>query len=169
MLGVRNRIRNRDSHLLWPALCTLASRWRGAGRRHVRAVNGVMEVSGVVRMPRVARVVVAGMAHHVTQRGNNRQDILFTDDDRRFCIDTLREQMAGLPAFQWVEAPQPDGLALGPPGAFRGGARGRGNPRHLRRDQGETQDPSPLGSPLPPRRTQGPSPIRDAHSTMTRA
>lgn len=31
-----------------------------------------------VRMPRVARVVVAGMAHHVTQRGNNRQDIFLT-------------------------------------------------------------------------------------------
>lgn len=43
-------------------------------------------------MPRVARIVVPGVAHHVTQRGNNRQDVFFTDDDRRFYLKTLREQ-----------------------------------------------------------------------------
>jgi len=34
-------------------------------------------------MPRVARIVISGNEHHVTQRGNNRQDVFFTDDDRR--------------------------------------------------------------------------------------
>mgnify|MGYP000160609395 CR=1 FL=1 len=29
-----------------------------------------------------------------SKRGNNRQDTFFTDDDRRFYIDTLREEMA---------------------------------------------------------------------------
>lgn len=43
-------------------------------------------------MPRTARIVVPGVAHHVTQRGNNRQDVFFTDDDRRFYLKTLREQ-----------------------------------------------------------------------------
>ena len=43
-------------------------------------------------MPRVARVVVPGVAHHITQRGNNRQDVFFTDDDRRFYLKTLRAQ-----------------------------------------------------------------------------
>lgn len=43
-------------------------------------------------MPRVARVVAVGVPHHVTQRGNNRQDVFFTDDDRRFYLHALREQ-----------------------------------------------------------------------------
>lgn len=40
-------------------------------------------------MPRIARVVVPGLAHHVTQRGNNRHDVFFTDDDRRLYLDVL--------------------------------------------------------------------------------
>jgi putative transposase len=32
-------------------------------------------------MARLARVVVEGVAHHVTQRGNRRQPVFFTDDD----------------------------------------------------------------------------------------
>ena len=46
-------------------------------------------------MPRVGRVVIPGCAHHITQRGNNRQDIFFVDDDRRAYLGILREQ-AGL-------------------------------------------------------------------------
>ena len=33
-------------------------------------------------MPRSARVVIEGCAHHVTQRGNNHQDVFFVDDDQ---------------------------------------------------------------------------------------
>jgi putative transposase len=33
-------------------------------------------------MPRGARVVLPGYPHHVTQRGNDRQDVFFTDQDR---------------------------------------------------------------------------------------
>lgn len=33
-------------------------------------------------MSRVARIVVPGFAHHVTQRGNRRADVFETDDDR---------------------------------------------------------------------------------------
>jgi putative transposase len=43
-------------------------------------------------MPRVARIVIPGWPHHVTQRGNNRQDIFFVDDDRRFYLQLLGEQ-----------------------------------------------------------------------------
>jgi len=43
-------------------------------------------------MPRVARIVVAGTADHVTQRGNNKQDVFFVDDDRRVYLELLREQ-----------------------------------------------------------------------------
>jgi len=42
-------------------------------------------------MPRVARIVVPGRPHHVTQRGNNRQDVFFVDDDRRAYLELLRE------------------------------------------------------------------------------
>ncbi len=35
-------------------------------------------------------MVAEGVPHHVTQRGNNRQDIFYLADDRRFYIDTLR-------------------------------------------------------------------------------
>jgi putative transposase len=49
-------------------------------------------------MARKARVVAAGVPHHVTQRGNNRQDVFLTDDDRRYYLSVLRDrsQQAGL-------------------------------------------------------------------------
>jgi putative transposase len=42
-------------------------------------------------MTRVARIVVPETPHHVTQRGNNRQDVFFTDGDREFYLECLRE------------------------------------------------------------------------------
>jgi hypothetical protein len=33
-------------------------------------------------MTRVARVVYAGVPYHITQRGNNRQDVFLVDDNR---------------------------------------------------------------------------------------
>jgi len=42
-------------------------------------------------MPRSSRVVIAGCAHHVTQRGNNRQDVFFVDDDRRVFLRLLAD------------------------------------------------------------------------------
>ncbi|MDA0207573.1 MAG: transposase [Acidobacteria bacterium] len=41
-------------------------------------------------MPRMARVVAEAVPHHITQRGNNRQDTFFLPDDRRFYLETLR-------------------------------------------------------------------------------
>lgn len=43
-------------------------------------------------MPRVARIVLPGLPHHITQRGNNRQDTFFVDDDRIVYLTLLREQ-----------------------------------------------------------------------------
>ena len=42
-------------------------------------------------MPRIARVVAVRLPHHVTQRGNNREPVLFSDDDRRFYLWNLAE------------------------------------------------------------------------------
>ena len=43
-------------------------------------------------MPRVARIVVPGVPHHITQRGNNQQDVFFVDDDRRVYLALLKQQ-----------------------------------------------------------------------------
>ena len=49
-------------------------------------------------MPRIARIVVDGLADHITQRGNGRQQIFFTDADYGLYWDLLRSnaKRAGL-------------------------------------------------------------------------
>jgi len=42
-------------------------------------------------MPRQARVVFAGLPHHITQRGNRREDVFFSDEDRETYLDWLQE------------------------------------------------------------------------------
>jgi putative transposase len=42
-------------------------------------------------MARIARVVVPGVPHHVTQRGNRRMDVFFSDEDRLAYLELLRE------------------------------------------------------------------------------
>jgi putative transposase len=43
-------------------------------------------------MPRIARIVVPGAPHHITQRGNNHQDVFFVDEDRLAYLDILRKE-----------------------------------------------------------------------------
>jgi len=40
-------------------------------------------------MARIARAVVPGIAHHVTQRGNRREDVFFSDGDRTYFLELL--------------------------------------------------------------------------------
>lgn len=42
-------------------------------------------------MPRLARVVCPGLPYHVTQRGNRRATVFFSDHDRRIYLDRLQE------------------------------------------------------------------------------
>ncbi len=42
-------------------------------------------------MPRIARTVFAGVPHHITQRGNRREDIFYSDEDRRAYLGWLKE------------------------------------------------------------------------------
>ncbi len=42
-------------------------------------------------MPRPPRLVIPGLPHHVTQRGNYRQRVFHRDEDRRLYIDLLRD------------------------------------------------------------------------------
>ena len=43
-------------------------------------------------MPRMARAIAVGCAHHITQRGNNRQEVFFVDQDREVYLQILAEQ-----------------------------------------------------------------------------
>jgi len=54
-------------------------------------------------MPRVARIVVPGCPHHITQRGNNRQDVFFVADDYRLYLAILGQEANryGLELHAW--------------------------------------------------------------------
>ena len=43
-------------------------------------------------MPRKARIVACGVAHHVVQRGTDRQTVFFTQRDRQVYLNMLAEQ-----------------------------------------------------------------------------
>ena len=45
-------------------------------------------------MVRQPRIVIPGVTHHVTQRGNNRQDVFFVDDDCRMYLSYLKKSAA---------------------------------------------------------------------------
>jgi len=45
-------------------------------------------------MPRIARPVFAGIPHHITQRGNRRENVFFDDEDRAVYLEWLREYSA---------------------------------------------------------------------------
>ena len=42
-------------------------------------------------MPRSIRIVALGVPHHITQRGNGRQDVFFSDEDRIRYLGWLAE------------------------------------------------------------------------------
>jgi putative transposase len=42
-------------------------------------------------MPRLARTVCARVPHHITQRGNRREDVFFSDDDRLAYLAWLKD------------------------------------------------------------------------------
>ena len=42
-------------------------------------------------MPRQARSVFANIPHHITQRGNRRQDVFFSNEDKDYYLELLKE------------------------------------------------------------------------------
>ena len=42
-------------------------------------------------MARLARIVIPGVAHHVMQRGNRRQPVFFSDEDREAYLSLVRQ------------------------------------------------------------------------------
>jgi putative transposase len=53
-------------------------------------------------MPRISRVVVPDLPHHVTQRGSGRQDTFASDEDRLVYLDLLRGHARRFGARVWA-------------------------------------------------------------------
>lgn len=82
---------------------------------------------GVLLLARIARLVVPGLPHHVTQRGNRRLNVFFSDDDYLLYLDLLSDRCrkAGVEIWSYClmpnhvhmiltpSTPQGLGLALG--------------------------------------------------------
>ena len=58
-------------------------------------------------MARIARLVVPGLAHHVTQRGNRREPVFFGEEDYRAYLDLLAAsaQKSGTRLIAWCLMP----------------------------------------------------------------
>jgi putative transposase len=63
-------------------------------------------------MARLARIVVPGRAHHVTQRGNRREAIFFEDGDQAIYLDLLAEQAAKHQVQVWAYCLMPNHVHL---------------------------------------------------------
>ena len=53
-------------------------------------------------MARLARIVIPDIPHHVIQRGNRKQDVFFSDEDRRMYLDLLRESADKFRVTVWA-------------------------------------------------------------------
>ena len=63
-------------------------------------------------MARLARIVVPGLPHHVTQRGNRRQTIFFEDGDYALTRDLLAERCRKAGVAVWAYCLMPDHVHL---------------------------------------------------------
>ncbi len=63
-------------------------------------------------MARLARVVVPGMPHHVTQRGNRRQETFFCDDDYAAYLDLMTQRCGEEGVEIWAYCLMPNHVHL---------------------------------------------------------
>jgi putative transposase len=63
-------------------------------------------------MARLARIVVPGTPHHVTQRGNRREAIFFPEGDHEIYLDLLAEQTAKASVAVWAYCLMPNHVHL---------------------------------------------------------
>ena len=63
-------------------------------------------------MARIARVVVPGLPHHITQRGNRRQETFFCNADYEAYIDLLSESCARCRVQVWAYCLMPNHVHL---------------------------------------------------------
>ena len=87
-------------------------------------------------MARLARVVAPGLPHHITQRGNRRQDSFFNDDDYRVYLDLMAEWCAHYGVSIWAYCLMPNHvhlIAVPETAAALGLAIGEAHRRYTRR------------------------------------
>ena len=63
-------------------------------------------------MPRIARVVLPKYPHHVTQRGNRRQETFFSDDDYRLYLELVSEACRKHKTAVWAYCLMPNHVHL---------------------------------------------------------
>ncbi|MFP4573184.1 MAG: REP-associated tyrosine transposase [Desulfobacterales bacterium] len=63
-------------------------------------------------MARIARVVAEGMPHHITQRGNRRQKVFFSDEDYAFYIDLMAKWCREYAVDIWAYCLMPNHIHL---------------------------------------------------------
>jgi REP element-mobilizing transposase RayT len=68
--------------------------------------------STMAAMAHLARVVVPGLPHHVTQRGNRREAIFFEDGDQEIYRDLLAEQTKRRGVAVWAYCLMPNHVHL---------------------------------------------------------
>ena len=64
-------------------------------------------------MARLARVVTAGMPHHITQRGNRRQPTFFRDEDYHEYLELMAEWTREYGVAVWAYCLMPNHVHLG--------------------------------------------------------
>ena len=63
-------------------------------------------------MARLARIVVPGLPHHITARGNRREPIFFEDGDQEIYLDLLSEHMRRARVEVWAYCLMPNHVHL---------------------------------------------------------
>ena len=63
-------------------------------------------------MPRIARLVVPGYPHHVTQRGNRRQTVFFSDDDYQSYLNYLSQACENASVEIWAYCLMPNHIHM---------------------------------------------------------
>jgi len=63
-------------------------------------------------MARLARIVIPGVPHHVTQRGNRRMDVFFSDDDYQAYIHLLKDAARKSNTQVWAYCLMPNHVHL---------------------------------------------------------
>jgi putative transposase len=63
-------------------------------------------------MARIARIVFPGLPHHITQRGNRRQETFFSDDDYQAYIDLMSEWCSRFNVTVWAYCLMPNHVHL---------------------------------------------------------
>ena len=99
-------------------------------------MTGLRWIVTIGRMARLARIVVPGMPHHITQRGNRRQQTFFNSDDYSVYIDLMAQWCREQGVRIWAYCLMPNHVHLVAVPSSEGGLRraiGEAHRRYTRR------------------------------------